>query len=162
MPIRAKRLVSRGGNHETNQGNGACARGAGSSIDPRVRRKTLAQRGVLPGRLEHVIHYWQTAVAGFKKAAAQYKVTAKVAGPDNYDPQAELTELKNAVAAKPAGILISVADATVLHPKSMRRSTPAFPSSPSTPTPRAAAGSTSSAPTILRRAAWAAAGLSRS
>ncbi len=35
-------------------------------------------------------NYWQTAVAGFKKAAAQYQVTAKVAGPDNHDPQAEL------------------------------------------------------------------------
>jgi ribose transport system substrate-binding protein len=43
-------------------------------------------------------------------------VTAKVAGPDNYDPQAELTELKNAIAAKPAGILISVSDASVLTP----------------------------------------------
>jgi ribose transport system substrate-binding protein len=61
-------------------------------------------------------NYWQTAVAGFKKAAAQYQVTAKVAGPDNYDPQAELTELKNAIAAKPAGILISVSDASVLTP----------------------------------------------
>jgi ribose transport system substrate-binding protein len=60
--------------------------------------------------------YWQTAVAGFKKAAGQYQVTARVAGPDNYDPQAELTELKNAIAAKPAGILISVSDATVLTP----------------------------------------------
>jgi ribose transport system substrate-binding protein len=61
-------------------------------------------------------NYWQTAVAGFKKAAAQYQVTARVAGPDNYDPQAELTELKNAIAAKPAGILISVSDASVLTP----------------------------------------------
>jgi ribose transport system substrate-binding protein len=61
-------------------------------------------------------NYWQTAVVGFKKAAAQYQVTAKVAGPDNYDPQAELTELKNAIAAKPAGILISVSDAAVLTP----------------------------------------------
>jgi ribose transport system substrate-binding protein len=61
--------------------------------------------------------YWQTAVAGFKKAAAQYQVTAQVAGPDNYDPQAELTELKSAVAAKPAGILISVSDASVLAPE---------------------------------------------
>jgi ribose transport system substrate-binding protein len=59
-------------------------------------------------------NYWQTAVAGFEKAAAQYQVTAKVDGPDNYDPQAELTELKNAIAAKPAGILISVSDASVL------------------------------------------------
>ena len=62
-------------------------------------------------------NYWQTAVAGFKKAAAQYQVTTRVAGPDNFDPQAELTELKNAVAAKPAGILISVSDASVLTPE---------------------------------------------
>ena len=59
--------------------------------------------------------YWQTAAAGFKAAAAQYKVTAKVAGPDTYDPKAELTELQNAVVAKPSGILISVADASVLQ-----------------------------------------------
>jgi ribose transport system substrate-binding protein len=62
-------------------------------------------------------NYWQTAVAGFKKAASQYGVTAKTAGPDGHDPQAELTELQNAVAAKPAGILISVSDASVLQPE---------------------------------------------
>ena len=61
--------------------------------------------------------YWQTAAAGFNKAAAQYKVTARVVGPDSYDPQAELAELQKAVAAKPAGILISVADAAVLQPE---------------------------------------------
>ncbi len=61
--------------------------------------------------------YWQTVAAGFNKAAAEYKVTAKVIGPDTYDPQAELDALKQAVAAKPAGILISVADATVLQPE---------------------------------------------
>lgn len=60
--------------------------------------------------------YWQTAVAGFKKAAAEYGVTAKVTGPDNYDSQAELAEFQKAVAAKPAGILISVSDAAVLQP----------------------------------------------
>jgi ribose transport system substrate-binding protein len=60
--------------------------------------------------------YWQNAVAGFKKAAAQYGVTAKTAGPDGHDPQAELTELQNAAAAKPAGILVSVSDAAVLQP----------------------------------------------
>jgi ribose transport system substrate-binding protein len=59
--------------------------------------------------------YWQTAAAGFKQAAAQYKVTARVVGPDGYDPQAELAELEKAVAAKPAGILISVSDASVLE-----------------------------------------------
>ncbi len=61
--------------------------------------------------------YWQTAVAGFKKAAAVYGVTAEVAGPDNYDPQSELTEFQKAVAAKPAGILVSVSDAAVLQPE---------------------------------------------
>ncbi len=61
--------------------------------------------------------YWQTAVAGFKKAAAQYDVTVKTAGPGGYDAQAELTELQSAVAAKPAGILISVSDANVLQPE---------------------------------------------
>ena len=61
--------------------------------------------------------YWQTAAAGFNKAAAQYKVTARVVGPDTYDAQAELAELHSAIAAKPAGILISVSDAAVLQPE---------------------------------------------
>jgi ribose transport system substrate-binding protein len=60
--------------------------------------------------------YWQTAAAGFNKAAAQYKVTARVVGPENYDPQAELAELQKAVAAKPAGILVSVSDISVIQP----------------------------------------------
>jgi ribose transport system substrate-binding protein len=55
--------------------------------------------------------YWQTAAQGFNNAAAQYHVKAKIVGPDTYDSQAELTELQHAIAAKPAGILISVADA---------------------------------------------------
>jgi len=59
--------------------------------------------------------YWQTAAAGFKQAAARYQVTARVVGPDTYDPKAELTELHSAIAAKPSGILISVADASVLQ-----------------------------------------------
>jgi ribose transport system substrate-binding protein len=61
--------------------------------------------------------YWQAAAAGFNSAASQYKVTARVAGPDTYDAQAELAELHNAIAAKPAGILISVSDATLLQPE---------------------------------------------
>jgi ribose transport system substrate-binding protein len=61
--------------------------------------------------------YWQTAAAGFNRAAAQFKVTAKVVGPANYDPQGELQEMQKAVAAKPAGILISVADVSVLQPQ---------------------------------------------
>ena len=62
------------------------------------------------------LQYWKTAVAGLNAAAARYKVTAKVVGPDNYDAQAELQELNKAVAAKPAGILISVADEGLLKP----------------------------------------------
>lgn len=62
-------------------------------------------------------NYWQTAVAGFNKAAAEDHVTARIAGPDNYDPQAELAELKKAVATKPAGILISSADTALLTPE---------------------------------------------
>jgi ribose transport system substrate-binding protein len=60
--------------------------------------------------------YWQTAASGFKQAAAKYHVIAKVAGPDGYDAQAELAELQKATAAKPSGILISVADVSVLQP----------------------------------------------
>jgi ribose transport system substrate-binding protein len=67
--------------------------------------------------VNQAVPYWQTAVAGFKQAASQYKVTAVVVGPDGHDPQAELIEMQKAVAAKPAGILISVADATVLQPE---------------------------------------------
>jgi ribose transport system substrate-binding protein len=61
--------------------------------------------------------YWQIAAAGFNRAAAEYKVTARVEGPPNYDAQAELEAMHKAVAAKPAGILISVSDAAVLQPE---------------------------------------------
>jgi ribose transport system substrate-binding protein len=63
------------------------------------------------------VPYWQTAAAGFKQAAAQYKVSARVEGPEGYDPQAELAELHKAIAVHPAGILISVADVSVLQPE---------------------------------------------
>jgi ribose transport system substrate-binding protein len=59
--------------------------------------------------------YWQTAATGFNKAAALYKVTAKVVGPTTYDPLGELDALQQAVRAKPSGILISVADVSVLQ-----------------------------------------------
>jgi len=59
--------------------------------------------------------YWQTAARGFKKAATVYTVTANVIGPPTYDPLGELDALQTAVRAHPAGILISVADASVLQ-----------------------------------------------
>ena len=60
--------------------------------------------------------YWQTARAGLEKAAVQYGVKSDVRGPDNYDPAAEVQEFRNAVALKPAGILVSVADAAQMKP----------------------------------------------
>ncbi len=59
--------------------------------------------------------YWQTAANGFKKAAAQYQVTANVVGPKTHDPLGELDALQQAVRAHPAGILISVSDVGVLQ-----------------------------------------------
>jgi len=60
--------------------------------------------------------FWQTARAGLEKAAAQYGVKSDVRGPDSYDPQAEVQEFRGAVALKPAGILVSVADAALMKP----------------------------------------------
>ncbi|MGA7157289.1 MAG: substrate-binding domain-containing protein [Acidobacteriaceae bacterium] len=59
--------------------------------------------------------YWQTVDAGFEKAAAEYGVKPMLSGPDTLDPQAELTAFQQAVAQKPAGILVSVADAAMFR-----------------------------------------------
>ncbi len=59
--------------------------------------------------------YWQTVAKGFNKAAAQYQATAKVVGPQSYDPVGELDALQQAVREKPSGILISVADVSTLE-----------------------------------------------
>ena len=68
----------------------------------------IAVNGKLP--------YWKTAQDGFKDAAAQYGVTARVTGPESYDPQAEVAALRDAIAARPAGILISAANGPLLQP----------------------------------------------
>jgi len=59
--------------------------------------------------------YWQTVANGFNKAAATYKVATRIAGPQSYDPLAELDALQQAIQAKPSGILISVSDVSVLE-----------------------------------------------
>ncbi len=59
--------------------------------------------------------YWQTVDAGFEKAAAEYGVTPVVNGPDTLDPNAELSAFRQAVAQKPSGILVSVADAAMFR-----------------------------------------------
>lgn len=57
------------------------------------------------------LQYWKTVNQGFAAAAAEYHVTADLRGPDNFDIAAELDELRKVIASKPAGILISAADA---------------------------------------------------
>jgi ribose transport system substrate-binding protein len=60
--------------------------------------------------------YWQNAGAGFAKAAADYGVTAEMRGPTTFDVQGEVTEFNAMVARKPAGILVSVANADLMRP----------------------------------------------
>jgi ribose transport system substrate-binding protein len=61
--------------------------------------------------------YWKTAFEGFQKAAAEYGVTADLRGPNKFDPQAEVEAFRAAVAQKPAGILVSVTNSSLLAPE---------------------------------------------
>ncbi len=60
------------------------------------------------------VPYWQTAGAGFSKAAAQMKVRTDYLGPNNYDPKAEREALDRAVQQKATGILLAVTDPALL------------------------------------------------
>ena len=60
--------------------------------------------------------YWQTALAGLQHAAAELNVSSDIAGPDSYDAKAEHDEFRRILAGKPAGILISAADASIMTP----------------------------------------------
>jgi ribose transport system substrate-binding protein len=60
------------------------------------------------------VPYWQTAGAGFSKAAELFKVRSDFVGPQTYDPKAERDALDNAVQKKATGILLAVTDASVL------------------------------------------------
>jgi ribose transport system substrate-binding protein len=60
------------------------------------------------------VPYWQTAGAGFSKAAGQLKVRYDYTGPQNYDPKAERDAIDAAVQKKATGILLAVTDAAVL------------------------------------------------
>jgi ribose transport system substrate-binding protein len=61
--------------------------------------------------------YWQSAHAGFAKAAAEYGVTEDMRGPEAFTPSIEVDEFRAAVARKPAGILVSVADPLLIGPE---------------------------------------------
>jgi ribose transport system substrate-binding protein len=58
--------------------------------------------------------YWQSAASGLGRAARQLDVTAEMKGPDSYDPAAEQQAFRDALAQKPAGILVSAADPNLL------------------------------------------------
>jgi len=61
------------------------------------------------------VAYWSAVKEGFHQAATEYGVTPYVVGPDGYDPGAEADAFSKAVARRPAGILVSVADAGALR-----------------------------------------------
>src|ERR1700730_8390039 len=60
------------------------------------------------------VPYWQTAGAGFSRAAAQMKVRTDYFGPNTYDPKAEREALDRAVQQKATGILLGVTDPALL------------------------------------------------
>lgn len=60
------------------------------------------------------IPYWQTANQGVIHAANEMKVKSEIQGPDGHDPQGEHEAFRRAVAEKPAGILVQVADVNLL------------------------------------------------
>jgi ribose transport system substrate-binding protein len=60
------------------------------------------------------VPYWQTAGAGFAKAAGPLKVRFDFTGPRNYDAKAERDALDEAVRKKATGILLAVTDASLL------------------------------------------------
>jgi ribose transport system substrate-binding protein len=62
------------------------------------------------------IPYWQTAGNGLVRSASQLRVQAELVGPDTYDAPAEQQELRRLMGLqqKPAGILISPADAALM------------------------------------------------
>lgn len=58
--------------------------------------------------------YWQSAAAGLAKVAAESGVQAEMRGPANFDPKAEAQAFQDVVALRPAGIMVSVVDASLM------------------------------------------------
>jgi ribose transport system substrate-binding protein len=63
------------------------------------------------------VPYWKTAADGFAAAGTEYGVSVDTRGPAGLNPQAEVDEFKAMVARKPAGILVSVANAQLMTPE---------------------------------------------
>jgi ribose transport system substrate-binding protein len=62
------------------------------------------------------IPYWQEAFAGLRRAGAEMHVRVEMVGPERYDSKGEQQAFEEAVADKPAGILISPADPNLMPP----------------------------------------------
>ena len=60
------------------------------------------------------IPYWQNAGAGFEQAGQLLAVPTVFSGPDSYDPQAQRQAFQEAIQKKATGILVSVADPSVM------------------------------------------------
>src|ERR1700727_2997334 len=63
------------------------------------------------------VPYWKAGAAGFESAGTEYGVSVDTRGPAGLNPQAEVDEFKAMVARKPAGILVSVANANLMGPE---------------------------------------------
>ena len=63
------------------------------------------------------VPYWKSAAAGLAAAGAEYGVTVDTRGPASFNPQEEVDAFKEAVASKPSGILVSVANSSQLAPE---------------------------------------------
>jgi ribose transport system substrate-binding protein len=63
------------------------------------------------------VPYWKAAAAGLAAAGVEYGVTVDTRGPAGLNPQGEVDEFKAAVASKPAGILVSVANSALMAPE---------------------------------------------
>jgi ribose transport system substrate-binding protein len=60
--------------------------------------------------------YWQSAAAGFFKAARELQVKADMVGPNTYDPKAQHEEFQKLLGENPTGILVSPADPVLMKP----------------------------------------------
>jgi ribose transport system substrate-binding protein len=63
------------------------------------------------------ITYFQTAWAGFSKAAEKYGVTAELRGTGGFDSRAEASAFREVVALKPSGILVQVVNRAMMGPE---------------------------------------------
>ena len=94
----------------------ALSTATGGVLDPGLRGETLAQRGVLPGRLKHVDQLLADSRCRVQEGGSGIRGDREGVGPDKYDPQDELPSCNRRLPPSRPAFLISVADAAVLQP----------------------------------------------